>query len=65
MILFTLDEYIHVWTSGAGDSVQSFVFEVTSIVGRSWVDRDRVGGCREGLFHAWVSFVDGRKAVHY
>ena len=51
---FRLDQYIDAWTRGVGDSVQTFVVEVTSIANRSWVDWGRVGGLREGLFHAWV-----------
>ena len=58
---FVLDQYIDVWTRGPSDSIQSFVVEVTSIAYRSWVDWDRVGGCRENLFRAWVAFVNNRK----
>ena len=58
---FVLDQYIDVWTRGPSDSIQSFVVEVTSIAYRSWVDWDRVGGCRENLFRAWVAFVNKRK----
>ena len=58
---FVLHQYIDVWTRGPSDSIQSFVVEVISIAYRSWANWDRVGGCWESLFRAWVAFVGGRK----
>ena len=58
--VFTLDQYIDIFTTPLLDDTLNFVVQTCLISERSWVDWDLVGQTRGNLFQCWLEFCRGR-----
>ena len=58
--VFTLDQYIDIFTTPLLDDTLNFVVQTCLISERSWVDWDLVGQTRGNLFRCWLEFCRGR-----
>ena len=58
--VFTLDQYIDIFTTPLLDDTLNFVVQTCLISERSWVDWDLVGQTRGNLFRCWLAFCRGR-----